>query len=70
VEVAALETGRLTRLTVYDLLGREVATLVNGTLPAGAHSATFDATNLTSGVYLYKLEAGGHSMTRRMTLIK
>lgn len=57
-------------LKVYDLLGREVAVLVNGVLPAGSHSATFDATNLTSGVYVYKLEAGGRSMTKRMTLIK
>lgn len=57
-------------LKVYDLLGREVAVLVNGVLPAGSHSATFDATNLTSGVYIYKLEAGGRSMTKRMTLIK
>jgi hypothetical protein len=57
-------------LKVYDLLGREVAVLVNGVLPAGAHSATFDATNLPSGVYMYKLEAGGQSSTKRMTLVK
>jgi hypothetical protein len=57
-------------LKVYDLLGREVAVLVNGTMAAGAHSVAFDASALTSGVYVYKLEAGGQSMTRRMTLIK
>ncbi len=57
-------------LKVYDLLGREVAVLVNGALPAGAHSVTFDAAGLPSGVYMYKLEAGGQSMTRRMTLVK
>lgn len=57
-------------LKVYDLLGREVATLVNGTLPAGAHSVAFDASGLTSGVYMYKLEAGGLNQVRRMTLIK
>jgi len=58
------------RLTVYDVLGREVAVLVDGPMAAGAHSVTFDASNLTSGVYLYKLEAGGMVQTKRMTLVK
>ncbi len=58
------------RLTVYDILGREVAVLVDGLMQAGAHSVTFDASNLTSGIYIYKLEAGGDTVTRRMTLIK
>jgi hypothetical protein len=65
-----LQSSDVTRLTVYDVLGREVAVLVNGTLAAGAHSVTFDASNLTSGVYMYKLEAGGMTMTKRMTLVK
>ena len=65
-----LQSSDVTRLTVYDLLGREVAVLVNGTMPAGSHSITFDASNLTSGVYIYKLEAGGQVMTKRMTLLK
>jgi len=65
-----LDAGRQTTLKVYDVLGREVATLVNGTMAAGAHSVTFDASNLTSGVYMYKLEAGGMTMTKRMTLVK
>jgi hypothetical protein len=65
-----LQSSDVTRLTVYDVLGREVAVLVNGTLAAGSHSVTFDASNLTSGVYMYKLEAGGMSQTKRMTLVK
>jgi hypothetical protein len=65
-----LQSSDVARLTVYDLLGREVAVLVNGTMPAGSHSITFDASNLTSGVYIYKLEAGGQVMTKRMTLLK
>ena len=65
-----LQSSDVARLTVYDLLGREVAVLVNGTMPAGSHSIAFDASNLTSGVYIYKLEAGGHVMTKRMTLLK
>ncbi len=58
------------RLRVFDILGREVAVLVDGTMSAGSHSVNFDASNLGSGVYMYKLEAGGQVLTRRMTLIK
>jgi hypothetical protein len=65
-----LDAGRQTRLAIYDVLGREVAVLIDGQLAAGSHSVTFDASNLTSGVYLYKLEAGGMSQTKRMTLVK
>lgn len=39
-------------------------------MPAGAHRVTFDASSLSSGVYLYQLEAGGQVLTRRMTLVK
>jgi surface protein len=59
-----------TRLAVYDLLGRQVAVLVDGTMPAGRHRVTFDASGLASGVYLVRLEAGGEVFTRRMTLLK
>jgi glucuronoarabinoxylan endo-1,4-beta-xylanase len=58
------------RLSVYDLLGREVAVLVNEDMPAGEHSATFDASNLASGVYIYRLQVGSEVLTRRMTLVK
>lgn len=56
-------------LKVYDVLGRQVATLVDGPQHAGVHSATFDA-NLPSGVYLYRLSAGGFSDQKRMLLLK
>jgi hypothetical protein len=59
-----------TRLTVYDVLGREVAVLVDGIMPAGAHQVTFDASSLASGMYLYRLTAGGQVITRRMMLVK
>jgi hypothetical protein len=65
-----LQSSDVTRLTVYDMLGREVAVLVNGSMPAGAHSVTFDASGLSSGTYIYRLEAGGQVLTRRMTLVK
>ena len=60
----------LVSLKVYDVLGREVATLVNEAKPAGKYEVTFDATNLASGVYFYKLKAGSYSATKRMLLIK
>jgi uncharacterized protein (TIGR02145 family) len=57
-------------LKVFDVLGREITTLVDGVMPAGAHNATFDASQLPSGVYLYRLEAGGQVQTKRMILLK
>lgn len=58
------------RLAVYDLLGREVAVLVDGTLAAGSYETTLDASGLSSGVYLYRLTASGNSLTRRMVLAR
>ncbi len=57
-------------LKVYDLLGREVATLVNDILPVGLHQVTFDARGLSSGTYLYVLQAGSLRQVKRMTLLK
>jgi hypothetical protein len=58
-------------LKVYDMLGREVAALLtNAQMSTGAHTVTFDASNLPSGIYLYQLEAGELSQTRKMSLIK
>ncbi len=58
------------QLDVYDLLGRNVATLIRGQLPAGQHDVSFDASNLTSGLYLYTISAGSQRISRTMTLIK
>ncbi|MCB2200720.1 T9SS type A sorting domain-containing protein [bacterium] len=57
-------------LTVYDLLGREVATLVNRSMSAGNHSVSFLASDLASGVYFYKLTSGDVSKVRKMILMK
>ncbi|RMF58899.1 MAG: T9SS C-terminal target domain-containing protein, partial [Bacteroidetes bacterium] len=57
-------------LEVFDLLGRRVATLVNGEQPAGTFTVTFDARDLASGVYVYRLTAGSQVMTRTMLLMK
>jgi hypothetical protein len=59
------------RLAVYDLLGREVAVLADGVETAGSYRATFDASNLASGLYLYQLRTeSGSILTRTMTLVK
>ncbi|HEX2786590.1 MAG TPA: S41 family peptidase [Ignavibacteria bacterium] len=57
-------------LKVYDLTGREVATLADEFMTAGYHVVTFNAINLSSGVYFYKLEAGDFSAVKKMMLIK
>jgi hypothetical protein len=58
------------RVTVFDLLGREIATLVNGYMTAGVHNINFNASSLASGIYLYRIEAGSYSKVKRMLLIK
>jgi hypothetical protein len=69
IRFAIPESGHV-RLAVYDMLGREMKVLVNGTLEAGTHAATFDAGNLVSGIYLYRVAAQGQQLTGTMTLLK
>ena len=57
-------------LKVYDVLGREVATLVNEQKSAGSYEITFDATDLSSGIYFYRLEAVSFAHTRKMILLR
>ncbi|HXG00747.1 MAG TPA: T9SS type A sorting domain-containing protein, partial [Bacteroidota bacterium] len=57
-------------LKVYDVLGREVASLVHGTVQPGEHSISFDTSTLSSGVYIYRLTAGGYTQTRRMVVLR
>ncbi|MCA9735865.1 T9SS type A sorting domain-containing protein, partial [candidate division KSB1 bacterium] len=66
----SLGSGSRVGLRVYDMLGREVATLVNEFQQAGEHSVLFDAQALASGVYFIKLQAGGFSEMRKMSLIR
>jgi len=58
------------KLQVFDLLGREVATLVNENRPPGSYSSRFDASTLASGVYVYRLSVGGRFLSRTMILIR
>jgi len=57
-------------LKVYDILGNEISTLVDGNHKAGTYNIYFDGSNLASGVYLYKLTAGDFTETKKMLLIK
>ena len=57
-------------LKVYNVLGSEIATLVNETKNAGSYKVSFDATNLSSGVYFYQLKSGDQTITRKMMLMK
>lgn len=60
----------LVKLTVYDILGNKVTTLVNQRQEAGNYSIDFDGSELPSGTYIYKIEAGDFSSVKRMMLIK
>ena len=62
-------------VTVYDMLGRKVKTLINQTQDAGYRSVIWDATNdydkpISAGIYLYQIQAGGYTSTKKMVLLK
>ncbi len=63
------ETAKV-RLVVYDMLGREVAVLVDGERSAGEHAVLFEAGKLSSGVYIYRLQAGNFVQTKKLMLTK
>jgi hypothetical protein len=57
-------------LKVYDLLGREVATLVDQVRTAGSYTVTLNASTLSSGLYFYRMTAGSFNQTKRLILLK
>jgi hypothetical protein len=65
-----LPAASLVTLKVFDLLGREVATLVNERKHAGFYTVSWDASRFSSGVYFYQLNAGQFRETKRMVLMK
>ncbi len=65
-----LPASNFVTLKIYDLVGKEVMTLVNEKLDAGRYSATFNGSNLASGMYFYKITAGEFTFVRKMVLIK
>jgi hypothetical protein len=58
------------RLGVFDLLGREVAVLLDGVRPAGRHAAALDASALAPGAYVARLTVGGQAVTRRLVVAR
>jgi hypothetical protein len=66
----ALPTAGNVELKIYDITGKEVASLVNTYVNAGTHSVTFDAASYASGIYIYKITAGTFVDSKKMVLIK
>lgn len=69
IEFALPKSGEV-NLVVYDILGRVVKELVSGVFEAGNHKVNFNATNLASGIYFYKLKAGDFVSVKKLTLLK
>jgi hypothetical protein len=69
IQFSIPESGNV-KLSVYNLVGEEVAVLVNGFSQAGTFEVTFDASNLSTGVYLYKLQSANSVQTMKMMLLK
>ena len=66
----ALEAVADVRIVVYDVMGRQVATLVDGTQEAGSYEAVFNAQGLASGTYFYQIQAGEKLNTGRLSLTR
>jgi hypothetical protein len=69
IEFSLPKNGNVT-LKVFNVLGKEVATLVNGPVESGTHKINFDASTLNSGVYFYRIDAGSFVDTKKMILLK
>jgi hypothetical protein len=66
----AIPTTGMTSLKIYNILGQEVATLVNEVLPAGVYTVRFDASSLASGLYFFRIQSGSFSQVKKMVLVK
>jgi hypothetical protein len=66
----SIPTKDMVRLKVYDILGRQVAVLANRIFEAGQHEVKFNAGNLSSGVYFYRIESGSFIQTKKLLLMK
>ncbi|MCH8305944.1 MAG: DUF1573 domain-containing protein [Candidatus Marinimicrobia bacterium] len=69
IEFSLPRSGKIS-LVIYNLRGEEVARLINGTKPAGNHRISWNATNVSSGIYFYRLQSGDFVQTRKMVLLK
>ncbi len=70
IPTAGTSLMKFVQLKIYDILGREVATLVNEEKPAGKYSVNFDASKLSSGIYFYRIKAGSFISVKKMILMK
>jgi PKD repeat protein len=68
--IIPLQRGKFVKLVIFDILGKEVATLVNEQLQPGTYEVEWNASQYTSGVYFYRLQSGKFTDTKRMVLIK
>jgi hypothetical protein len=66
----ALPERGLVKLVIYNIIGQQIATLVNQEMPAGYHSVNFDASKLSSGIYFYRLDTKGQTFSKKMMLLK
>jgi hypothetical protein len=64
------QSGGFVRLIIYDILGREVAVLINEQLTPGSYEVKWDGSNYASGIYFYQLKAGEFTRTKKMVLLK
>ncbi len=69
IEFALPEAG-MTRLIIYDIVGREIAILLDGEMDAGFHNVTWNANEVASGIYFYRLTSGTFADTKKMVLLK
>jgi hypothetical protein len=69
IQFALPESGQV-QIDVFNMIGRRVMSVVNGTMSAGYHVVTLDASPLSSGLYIYRLKAGNVVLTQKMTLVK
>jgi hypothetical protein len=65
-----LPSSQMVKVKVFDLLGREVTTLVNRVMTAGTYTVEWNAASMPSGVYFYRVEAGSSSIIKKMVLLK
>ena len=66
----SIPTNGIYTLEVFNILGQKVASLLNGNLEQGNHKAIFNATNLSTGIYLYRLSGNSVTITKKMMILK
>lgn len=66
----SIPEGQIVKLKVYDILGKEISTLVNDFRPEGVHTVNFDASSLPSGIYIYSIQAGQFRNSKKLVLLK